>query len=173
MMEIYGKDYATGKPAEGFQEAVINIEKEDSANVKVDIDSEEDDIGPTQTIEFAPPSKKLKREKTKKKGAAKSGENDPEACLQLFMKEMNNHLSTMANVWVRADDREQEMTDKNNKVLGEILQLDGILPTQALEAANILIAQPHKLIVFFNCPPALKNEYVQGLLTSTNMGSSG
>ncbi|KAL2902399.1 4-hydroxy-tetrahydrodipicolinate reductase [Bienertia sinuspersici] len=75
--------------------------------------------------------------------------------LYLLMATMNTHLSTMANVWVRADEREQELTDKNNKVLGELLQLDDLSPTEALEAANILTTQPHKLTVFFNCPPLL------------------
>ncbi|KAL2895630.1 hypothetical protein RDABS01_000407 [Bienertia sinuspersici] len=164
MMEIYGKDYATGKPAEGFEEAVINIEIEDNVEAQVLAESEEDDNGLSQTFESTPVSKKVKRERAKKKGKSGESFSNPEACLQLFMKEMNTHLSTMANVWVRADEREQELTNKNNKVLGELLQLDDLSPTEALEAANILTAQPHKLTVFFNCPPLLKKEYVKSLL---------
>ncbi|KAL2937563.1 2-oxoglutarate dehydrogenase E1 component [Bienertia sinuspersici] len=56
------------------------------------------------------------------------------------------HLSTMANVWAGADGREQDLSDKCNNVLSELLQLDGIAPGQgeAFEAANILSAQPNK-----------------------------
>ncbi|KAL2927079.1 Polyprotein P3 [Bienertia sinuspersici] len=63
-----------------------------------------------------------------------------------FMKDMNVHLSTMANVWAGADGREQDLSDKCNNVLSELLQPDGIAPGQgeAFEAANILSAQPNK-----------------------------
>ena len=41
MVEIYGKDYATGKPAKGFVDAIGNMEK--SASVQVMVDSGDDD----------------------------------------------------------------------------------------------------------------------------------
>ncbi|XP_010688544.3 uncharacterized protein LOC104902452 [Beta vulgaris subsp. vulgaris] len=41
MVEIYGKDYAIGKPTEGFVDAIENMEK--SAPVQVMVDSSDDD----------------------------------------------------------------------------------------------------------------------------------
>lgn len=116
MMVIYGKDYATGKPAEGFVDAVSNIEQ--TIPVQVALDSSDDDEvvasgNDTQTVESAPPSKKLKVEKSfKKKGGRKGSDGAGSSSgfelvsLQDFMKDMNVHLSTMANVMSRADDRE-------------------------------------------------------------------
>ncbi|KAL6537677.1 hypothetical protein OROHE_012304 [Orobanche hederae] len=150
MTEIYGKDYATGKPAEGFEDAVGNMEKEKI--IQVDIDSSDDDGDETQSIQSAPPLKKAKIDKaSKKRKSAKGTESaggSELASLQHFMKDMNSHLSTKANVWIRADNREQDMADKSSKVLGELLGLDGLSPTQAMEAANILTAQPNKLNIF-------------------------
>lgn len=89
------------------------------------------------------------------------------------MKDMNVHLSTMANVMARADDREQRIDDrekaiaeKSEQVLGELLSLnlEGITPTQVFEVANILTAQPNKLMIFSKCPDTLKATYVKSLL---------
>ncbi|KAL2934228.1 U5 small nuclear ribonucleoprotein 40 kDa protein [Bienertia sinuspersici] len=165
MMDIYGKDYATGKIAEGFQEAV---EKLQDQTEQVLVDSSEEDNG-VGTIESAPPLKRPKTEKSnKKKGSGKIGANtsSSEGTLQQFMKDMNVHLSTMANVWARVDGREQDLSDKCNNVLIELLQLDGIVPGEAFEAANILSAHLNKLTIFYNCPGDLKKQYVKSLLGS-------
>ncbi|KAH9621572.1 hypothetical protein KSS87_013831 [Heliosperma pusillum] len=109
LLEIYGKEYAIGKAAEGFVDAINNMEK--SATVQVLIDSGDDeDIIFSDAVESAPPLKKVKREHSiKRKGGKKEGESSSSyelASLQGFMKDMNVHLSTMANVMSRADERE-------------------------------------------------------------------
>ncbi|XP_063937062.1 uncharacterized protein LOC135147719 [Daucus carota subsp. sativus] len=74
LMTIYGKDYATGKPAEGFVDAVNNMEKTAPVQVTLDSSDEEIDISGnvTQTDESeAPPSKKSKVEKTSNKKGGK------------------------------------------------------------------------------------------------------
>ncbi|XP_074302123.1 uncharacterized protein LOC141633577 [Silene latifolia] len=175
LLEVYGKDYATGKPAEGFVEAIDNMEK--SATVQVMLDSSDDeDVIVSGNAESAPPLKKVKREHTfKRKGGKKesgSSSNSELASLQGFMKDMNVHLSTMANVMSRADEREQradereqEISEKSEKVLDVLLALEGITPQQALEVAPILTAQPNKLMIFFKCPDELKCVFVKSLLT--------
>ena len=75
-MSIYGKDYATGKPAEGFVDAVSNMEKTTPAQVTLDSSDDEEVVisgNVSQTGESkAPPSKKAKIEKTgNKKGGKK------------------------------------------------------------------------------------------------------
>ncbi|KAL2937210.1 hypothetical protein RDABS01_020659 [Bienertia sinuspersici] len=42
-------------------------------------------------------------------------------------------------------EREQRMDEKVNKVLEEVMKLDGISPSEALEVATILMAEEHKL----------------------------
>ncbi|KAL2893375.1 Nuclear receptor coactivator 2 [Bienertia sinuspersici] len=167
MMEIYGKDYATGKPAETFQDVVGTLENpKKEKEVQVDVDSSDN-----EDVESAPPLKKVKTEKKCKnkepRKVATKSTNSELACLQDFMKDMNSHLSTMASVWSRADDREQDMADKSSQVLNDLLQLEGISFNEAFEVANILTAQPNKLNIFFNCPTPLKPKYVKSLLGSS------
>lgn len=178
MMEIYGKDYATGKPVEGYQDAVESMEKEENGQVNnIDLSDDDVDVSGIQNLDSAPPLKKVKRDKSysKKRGSEKvnmSSSSSELACLQNFMKDINTHLSTMASVWSRADEREQDVADKCDKVLGELLRLEGVSPIEALDAANILTAQPNKLHIFFSCPADLKKQYVKNLLSSADNGSS-
>ncbi|KAL2905289.1 Transcription factor MYB13 [Bienertia sinuspersici] len=110
LMNIYGKDYATGRPAEGFVEAVNNLQKDAPAQVLLDSSDDDDD-------------------------------DDCDA------SDMNAHLSTMANVMARTDDREQradereqKMVEKSEQVLEELLSLNlGVTP-QIFQVANILTA---------------------------------
>ncbi|KAL2897088.1 Malonamoyl-CoA synthetase vrtB [Bienertia sinuspersici] len=82
MMEIYGKDYATGKPAETFQDVVGTLENpKKEKEVQVDVDSSDN-----EDAESAPPLKKVKTEekcknKEPRKVATKST-NSELACLQ-------------------------------------------------------------------------------------------
>ncbi|XP_021715243.1 uncharacterized protein LOC110683204 [Chenopodium quinoa] len=88
LQNIYGKDYATGKLAEGYVEAINHLEK--AAPSQVTLDSSDDEgVGGSGTVNF-PPSKKIKTEKTTKRrrkgdGAGSSNEL---ASLQTFMKDM-------------------------------------------------------------------------------------
>ncbi|WOH15040.1 hypothetical protein DCAR_0934573 [Daucus carota subsp. sativus] len=170
LMTIYGKDYATGKPAEGFVDAVNSMEKAAPIQVTLDSSDEEIDVSGnvTQLDESeAPPSKKAKVEKTKKIGKKSESVAASEiSSLQSFMKDMNVHLSTMANVMSRADEREQELAEKSEKVIEELLSfnLEGVTTTQVFEVADILTSQPNKLMIFNKCPSSLKAAFVKNLI---------
>ena len=116
MMEIYGKEYAIGKSGETIQDALDNMENEGDVPIN---------IGAQSTTKYATLSKRAKKEKTPKgkdnKKLTKSASGLNLACLQTFMENMNVHLSTMASTWSCAQECEQEMVDKNNKVLDELL----------------------------------------------------
>lgn len=184
--KIYGKDYATGKPAEDYADAINNLEK--NAPPQVTLDSSDDEVvigsgNVTETV-TSPPSKKIKTEKTIKKskrGSGSAASSNELASLQAFMKDMNVHLSTMATVMARTDDREQrveereqKMVEKSEQVLEELLSLnlEGVTPTQVFEVANILTAQPNKLMIFSKCPDALKGAYVKSLLGGNGVGDA-
>lgn len=64
LMTIYGKDYATGKPAEGFVDAVSNMEKTAPAQVTLDSSDDEEDVvgdNATQTVESEAPRQKKQK----------------------------------------------------------------------------------------------------------------
>ena len=122
-----------------------------------------------------------KGSKRSKRGSERGGKYNELASLQSFMKDMNAHLSTMATVMARTDDREQradereqKMVEKSEQVLEELLSLnlEGVTPTQIFEVANILTAQPNKLMIFSKCPNALKGSYVKSLLGESGNGNA-
>uniref|UniRef100_A0A803N5E2 DDE Tnp4 domain-containing protein n=1 Tax=Chenopodium quinoa TaxID=63459 RepID=A0A803N5E2_CHEQI len=172
--------------AEGFADAVNNLEKVAPPQVTLDSSDDEDVLGSgnvTQTV-TSPPYKKIKTENTTKKskrGSGGAGSSNELASLQAFMKDMNVHLSTMATVMARTDDREQradereqKLVEKSEQVLEELLSfnLEGVTPTQVFEVANILTAQPNKLMIFSKCPDVLKGAYVKSLLGGSGDGSA-
>ena len=77
---------------------------------------------------------------------------------------INANLGTMARAWAKAEEREQKIDEKVNKVLEEVMKLDGVSPSEALEAATILIAEEHKLCIFYQAQQNLKKQYVLDLL---------
>ncbi|XP_021718048.1 uncharacterized protein LOC110685828 [Chenopodium quinoa] len=81
-----------------------------------------------------------------------------------IFENINVNLGTMASAWSKAEEREQRMDEKVNKVLDEVMKLDGISPSEALEVATILMAEEHKLRIFYQAPFNMKNQYAIDLL---------
>ena len=59
---------------------------------------------------------------------------------------------------------------KVNKVLEEVMKLDGVSPSEALDVVTILIAEEHKLQIFFQAHSNLKKQYVFDLLKKSENG---
>uniref|UniRef100_A0A803LHP0 Uncharacterized protein n=1 Tax=Chenopodium quinoa TaxID=63459 RepID=A0A803LHP0_CHEQI len=76
----------------------------------------------------------------------------------------NVNIGTMASAWSKAEEREQRMDEKVNKVLDEMMKLDGTYPSEALEVAIILMAEEHKLHIFYQAPNNMKKQYTIDLL---------
>ncbi|KAL2934901.1 D-alanine--D-alanine ligase [Bienertia sinuspersici] len=68
------------------------------------------------------------------------------------------------NAWYKAEEREQRMDENVNKVLEEVMKLDGISPSEALEVATILMGEEHKLRIFYQAPTNMKKQYAIDLL---------
>uniref|UniRef100_A0A803N4E2 Uncharacterized protein n=1 Tax=Chenopodium quinoa TaxID=63459 RepID=A0A803N4E2_CHEQI len=81
-----------------------------------------------------------------------------------IFENINVNLETMASAWSKAEEREQRMDEKVNKVLDEVMKLDGISPSEALEVATILVAEEHKLRIFYQAPFNMKKQYAIDLL---------
>uniref|UniRef100_A0A803N4T5 Myb/SANT-like domain-containing protein n=1 Tax=Chenopodium quinoa TaxID=63459 RepID=A0A803N4T5_CHEQI len=127
----------------------------------------------------SPPSKKIKTEKTAKRRRKSDGARSSNelASLQTFMKDMNVHLSTMANVMASTNEREKDtheiekkLVQQSEQVLEELLSLNlqDVTPKQVFEVAEDLASKPHKLIIFSKCPDALKSSYVKSLIRENN-----
>ncbi|XP_021748279.1 uncharacterized protein LOC110714115 [Chenopodium quinoa] len=81
-----------------------------------------------------------------------------------IFENINVNLGTMASAWSKAEEREQIMDEKVNKVLDEVMKLDGISSSEALEVATILMAEEHKLRIFYQAPTNMKKQYAIDLL---------
>ena len=63
----------------------------------------------------------------------------------VIFQDINVHLVTMANAW------KQKLDNKSNKILEEVMKLDGISFSKVLEVATILMAEKtHALGVLSN-----------------------
>ncbi|KAL2926566.1 Propionate--CoA ligase [Bienertia sinuspersici] len=81
-----------------------------------------------------------------------------------IFENINDNLGTMASAWYKAEEREQRMDEKVNKVLEEVMKLDGISPSEVLEVATILMGEEHKLRIFYQAPTNMKKQYAIDLL---------
>uniref|UniRef100_A0A803N492 Myb/SANT-like domain-containing protein n=1 Tax=Chenopodium quinoa TaxID=63459 RepID=A0A803N492_CHEQI len=139
--EIYAKDKATGEVSESFVGAIDNMNVE-IANQSMTIESDEDDDANELVASLHNTSKTFGK----------------------IFEDINANLGTMENSWSKAEEREQKMDDEVNKVLEEVMKLDGVSPSESLEVETILMAEKHKLRIFFQAPTNLKKQYVLDLL---------
>uniref|UniRef100_A0A803LSG3 Myb/SANT-like domain-containing protein n=1 Tax=Chenopodium quinoa TaxID=63459 RepID=A0A803LSG3_CHEQI len=186
LAEIYAKDKATGEAKDNN----MNVE---IANQSMTIESEEDGYmdSPTHSTHSTQsttqshkrpmkkeddntPSKKAKMKQMKGKGKTHQKVDDANELVASLhntsktfgkiFEDINANLGTMANSWSKAEEREKKMDDEVNKVLEEVMKLDGVSPSESLEVATILMAEKHKLRIFFQAPTNLKKQYVLDLL---------
>ncbi|XP_056685595.1 uncharacterized protein [Spinacia oleracea] len=161
LAEIYAKDKATRDLSESFVGAIDNMDIE-IANNTMTIDSDGDYVNSTTNSTHSTHSTHSTQSTTQ---SLKHPMNkDTSESFGKIFEDINANLGTMANAWSKAEEREQKMDEKVNKVLEEVMKLDGISPSEALEVATILMAEEHKLRIFYQAPSNLKKQYVLDLL---------
>ncbi|XP_048495827.2 uncharacterized protein LOC125495195 [Beta vulgaris subsp. vulgaris] len=182
LAEIYAKDKATGDMSESFYGAVKNMNSEiEKEPLTLESDEEDDAISTTQSrkrplkkeVDLSTPLKKPKKLKDfKDKEQKKLYEGDQLVAslhsvstnFSTIFENISANLATMASTWSKAEEREQQLDEKVNKILEEVMKLEGISPSEALEAATILMAHEHKLRIFYQAPVNLKKQYILDLL---------
>uniref|UniRef100_A0A803L6V7 DDE Tnp4 domain-containing protein n=1 Tax=Chenopodium quinoa TaxID=63459 RepID=A0A803L6V7_CHEQI len=166
LAEIYAKDKATGDVSESFVDAIEGIDQEIDKQPLIVESDEEDDVNSTNSDTYSSTSQSGKRP-----SLCRNDDDDLVASLHdvsnnfgKIFENINVNLGTMASAWSKAEEREQRMDEKVNKVLDEVMKLDGISPSEALEVATILMAEEHKLRIFYQAPFNMKNQYAIDLL---------
>ncbi|XP_021767085.1 uncharacterized protein LOC110731539 isoform X1 [Chenopodium quinoa] len=135
---------------------------------------EDDHITPSKMAKRSIKAKEVKvkgKNKVNLKSLCRNDDDDLVASLHdvsnnfgKIFENINVNLGTMASAWSKAEEREQRMDEKVNKVLDEVMKLDGISPSEALEVATILMAEEHKLRIFCQAPFNMKKQYAIDLL---------
>uniref|UniRef100_A0A803M2X1 Myb/SANT-like domain-containing protein n=1 Tax=Chenopodium quinoa TaxID=63459 RepID=A0A803M2X1_CHEQI len=166
LAEIYAKDKATGDVSESFVDAIEGIDQEIDKQPLIVESDEEDDVNSTNSDTYSSTSQSGKRP-----SLCRNDDDDLVASLHdvsnnfgKIFENINVNLGTMASAWSKAEEREQRMDEKVNKVLDEVMKLDGISPSEALEVATILMAEEHKLRIFCQAPFNMKKQYAIDLL---------
>uniref|UniRef100_A0A803L798 Myb/SANT-like domain-containing protein n=1 Tax=Chenopodium quinoa TaxID=63459 RepID=A0A803L798_CHEQI len=181
LAEIYAKDKATGDVSESFVDAIEGIDQEIDKQPLIVESDEEDDVNSTNSDTYSSTSQSGKRPvkieddhitpSKMAKSLCRNDDDDLVASLHdvsnnfgKIFENINVNLGTMASAWSKAEEREQRMDEKVNKVLDEVMKLDGISPSKALEVATILMAEEHKLRIFYQAPFNMKKQYAIDLL---------
>uniref|UniRef100_A0A803N3F7 DDE Tnp4 domain-containing protein n=1 Tax=Chenopodium quinoa TaxID=63459 RepID=A0A803N3F7_CHEQI len=155
--EIYAKDKATEDVSESFIDAIEGIDQEIDKQPLIVESDEEDDVISTNSDTYSSTSQSGKRpvkieddhitpsKMAKVKASTislfhKNDDDDLVASLHdvsnnfgKIFENINVNLGTMASAWSKAEEREQRMDQKVNKVLDEVMKLDDISPSEALE----------------------------------------
>ncbi|KAL2930251.1 Terminase small subunit, partial [Bienertia sinuspersici] len=144
LAEIYAKDKATGNASESLVGAMEDMDQQ-IENHPLNVESEYDnDMNSTQSTTYSSTSQSRKRP----------------------MK-LEDHSTPLEMAKVKArllQEREQKMDEKLNKVLEEVMNLDGISSSEALEVATIRMAEEQKLRIFYRAPTNIKKKYTFDLL---------
>lgn len=86
------------------------------------------------------------------------------ANFEKIFENISANLGTMASAWSKAEEREQKLDDKANKVLEEVDKLDVLSPSEVLQVATILMEEEPKRHIFYQAPTNLRRQYVLDLL---------
>ncbi|GAB4847829.1 hypothetical protein Ancab_039827 [Ancistrocladus abbreviatus] len=175
LLEVYGSDRANGQDADIFFDAINNMEKSmetQKRNFEFDVNLDEEEFSSTQrktfesgdSIQTASSSKQSKKQKSFKGKEAKQTtdvtSNFNDIAFDTLMKDMNTHLATIANAWSKSQAHEEDMAEKGNNIVNDLLELEGLSQLEAMQAAVTLTAEPNKLVIFCQLPPELRRQYV-------------
>lgn len=150
--ELMGNDRATGNHAEQFSDAIGNMGNETTESMfsasTYDVDQECPSV--------SKPGKR-KRSKDNIEKNLFTMFDDVSRKLGSFMENVDMHLGKLVA---------SESDDMTGNVMDALTQMEGLSSAQVLEAAEILMTEPHKLKVFYRANAELRKEYIFCLLLS-------
>ncbi|KAL8141736.1 hypothetical protein V2J09_014768 [Rumex salicifolius] len=183
LAEVYGKDRPSGEKSESFVQAIkkINVEisnepmtPETEEDVSIESDPECRFAVAAQTLNkryasSQPPLKKARKQQTSQEDERKKTEDDVNlqnisSVFGRIFQDISMNLASMARAWSQAEEREGQLEEQSNRVLEEVMKLEGLAPSEALEVATILISEESKLRVFFQAPSSLKKHNLNASL---------
>uniref|UniRef100_A0A803LSU4 Uncharacterized protein n=1 Tax=Chenopodium quinoa TaxID=63459 RepID=A0A803LSU4_CHEQI len=177
--DIFGVDRANGLATELPEDSIHNLEK-DVVHLGNDSDNEElyDTLSPGLATDYtqpqAPPAKRMKKEKTPKTNEKKratrfenlSSIDNMAVGFPGYMKDMNNHLATIASAMSTTQEREQEIVEQKRRLLSEIGGLPRITQAEVIRAVSLFSSNPSQMEIFYSSPnDEWKKEVVLDLLS--------
>ena len=171
---IYGKDIATGENAEGFGEAVGNLENEIAMEEE---EHEEEDLISTGTSRRSVDTRSMdgtssKRQRKEPRPKRVTGPSDPfAAMLQDVNSQLNNmtqHVGAMTTSLTAAMAREAAQEDPQQKsrenAISELSRL-AFTGSEIVEAATIFTKAPEHMNMMLVLPGILRRDFVLKMLS--------
>ncbi|XP_044973864.1 uncharacterized protein LOC123441537 [Hordeum vulgare subsp. vulgare] len=163
---IYGKDIATGENAEGFGEAVGNLEKEiameEEENEEEDMISIRSTRRSIDTCSVDTTSSKRQKKEPRPKRA--TGPSDPfEAMLQDVNNQLNSvtqHVGTMARETTQEDPQQKS----REKAISELSRL-AFTGSEIVDAATIFAKAPEHMNMMLVLPEILRRDFILKMLS--------
>nr|DAD23235.1 TPA_asm: hypothetical protein HUJ06_024698 [Nelumbo nucifera] len=78
----------------------------------------------------------------------------------LLIEDIGIHFKAIASAMTHEDEREQQVTDRSNNIVGELMKIEGLTNGDIFRAANILSTEAPKLNVLSQPPQVMKRQYV-------------
>ncbi|KAI4976312.1 hypothetical protein ZWY2020_049919 [Hordeum vulgare] len=170
---IYGKDIATGENAEGFGEAVGNLEKEIAMEEEENEEEDMISIGTTRrSIDTCSiDTTSFKRQKKEPRPKRATGPSDPfAAMLQDVNNQLNSvtqHVGTMATtfsaVMARETTQEDPQQKSREKAISELSRL-AFTGSEIVDAATIFAKTPEHMNMMLVLPEILRRDFVLKML---------
>ncbi|KAL2894720.1 Neuron navigator 3, partial [Bienertia sinuspersici] len=162
LAEIYTKDKATGDASESFMATYSSTSQSGKRPMKLEDHSTPSKMAKlkarSSTNDSSTQSCSIKIEDNHPTHSKKEKVKDVKEAKVKGMNLKSLYKNDDDDVWSKEKEREQWMDEKVNKVLEEVMKLDGISPFKALEVAIILMAEEHKLRIFYQAPTNTKKQ---------------
>ncbi|KAL8154688.1 hypothetical protein AgCh_000149 [Apium graveolens] len=150
--QLMGNDRATGSHAEQFSDAIENMGNETTESM-FSASTDETDQECLSVSKLG--KRKRSKDNTEKNLVAMF--DDVSSKLGSFIDNVDMHLGKLVA---------NESDDMTCKVMDALAQMEGLSSGQVLEAAEFLMAEPHKLKVFYYANTELRKEYIFRLIPS-------
>ncbi|KAL2938169.1 hypothetical protein RDABS01_021618 [Bienertia sinuspersici] len=169
--KIWGKDRAVGNESGTVYDALEEMEEEARGGEEQEVPelnveepnstNECDSMGPPSSTPQAtnPPTSRTKRARTEtieaiKEFSTKIGK------ISDVMEAATEHIGRLANCF----QHESDSADRRMKLTTEIMQMEGLTPSQVLYVSKTIALNPLEVDFFFSLPENYKYTYVQSLL---------
>ncbi|KAL6588242.1 hypothetical protein OROMI_001220 [Orobanche minor] len=165
--KIFGKDRATGTEGESLQQALDEMENEETSEQQQQQApvSNTDGIPLTSSNPFetlsspTPSSRKTKRARTETLEALREFSTKLDKMSDV-MELVGEHIGRLANCF----EHESESAKRRMQVTSEVMKIEGLTRAEILLASKKIATNPLEVDFFFSLPHDFRYAYVQGLL---------
>ncbi|KAL6285899.1 hypothetical protein ACE6H2_010289 [Prunus campanulata] len=158
LVEVFGKDRANGKGAEGPAEVIEDLTDNSTFNFEGDGLDDINFSSPTTQTPICPPS--TRPNKRARNDNWSQSMADMASTLRSFVDVTKTHLETVKCVLMS----ENATSERRGKIVDELQKIQGLSDMDVIDAAAAIISDDAKIDLLFTLPDNLKIQWVKKLL---------